>query len=77
MRFTPRDYQALHRLRHNADFLTVVQALERRLEARRRDIENLDPDRPGKIGQAQGACRELADILESVHNTEKGMARPG
>ena len=66
-RFNRREYSALARLESNEDFRVLLAALERRLHTYMADmVATGDPDRPGKIGQAQGKCKELADILESA-----------
>lgn len=75
MSFTKSDYHAILRLRSNDDFRQFVEALERRLNDARIDFDNTDPDKPGKVGQLQGKCRELADILESIAGAEKVAGR--
>lgn len=68
-RFNRREYAALTRLESSDDFKTIIAALERRLHTYMADlVANGDPDRPGKVGQAQGKCKELADILESARS---------
>lgn len=71
-RFNRREYAALARLESNEDFKLILAALERRMHAYMADVvANGDPDRPGKIGQAQGKCKELADILETARSAKQ------
>ncbi|NPU91399.1 MAG: hypothetical protein HPY82_05740 [Gammaproteobacteria bacterium] len=70
-RFDKHEYAALHRLKNNSeDFKLIVAALQRRYSGYLMDLSAADPDKPGKVGQQQGRCRELADILESIDGTE-------
>lgn len=76
-KFDRREYASILRLMNSSDdFKSVVAALERRHQQYLMDLQNADPDKSGKVGQLQGRCRELSDIIESVKGAQVVLNQP-
>ena len=62
---------AVARLTILPEWQKVQAYLHRRLLLRQRDLQNADPDRRGYIGQMQGRCLEMQDLLKLPITAEK------